>query len=294
MFDLRSLAFFCGKKIINPIMALCIICGLTLAAGCATLDGPPNPDDPLERYNRAMFSFNETMDRTVLKPVAKGYDWIMPSILSKGVTNFFSNLDDIVVFANSLLQLKIEKAVSTSARIVWNTTIGLLGFIDVATHMDLPKYNEDFGQTLAFWGVDSGPYFVMPFLGPSTVRDGLSVPVDWILFDPVFQDKELKVTLSLLVVRYTDKRAGLLKAGDIIDATAPDKYAFLRDAYLQRREYLIHDGNVPESEFEDDDFFNDDDLFNDDLDLENNSTDDTLSDDELFRDEPDLEKDLKK
>ena len=215
-----------------------------------------------------MFSFNETLDKAIVKPVAKGYNWIMPDFLNSGVTNFFSNVDDVVVFFNSLLQLKFQEAVSTSARIVWNTTIGLLGFIDVATRMDLPKYNEDFGQTLAFWGVDSGPYFVLPFLGPSTVRDGLSVPVDWILFDPVFQDKELKVTLSLLVVRYTDKRADLISATDIIDETAPDKYAYIRDAFLQRRLYLIHDGNPPDTGLGEDELFKDEDLFKDDLDLE--------------------------
>jgi phospholipid-binding lipoprotein MlaA len=241
---------------------------LLISSGCATLDGPPNPDDPLERYNRAMFSFNETMDRAIVKPVAKGYNWIMPDFLNTGVTNFFSNLDDIVVFGNSLLQLKIKQAVETSARIVWNTTIGLLGFIDVATYMDLPKRNEDFGQTLAFWGVDSGPFFVLPFLGPSTVRDGLSVPVDWYLFDPVFRDKELEVTLSLLAIRYTDLRADLITATDIIDETAPDKYAYIRDAFLQRREYLIHDGNPPVDDFSEDELFQDENLFEDDLDLE--------------------------
>jgi len=268
MFDLRSFVFICGLKTLNRFTILVLICSLSVAGGCATLDGPPNPDDPLERYNRAMFAFNETMDRAILKPVAKGYNWIMPDILSTGVTNFFSNLDDIVVFANSLLQLKIKQAVATSARVVYNTTFGLLGFIDVASHMDLPKNNEDFGQTLAVWGVDSGPYFVLPFLGPSTVRDGLAVPVDWFLFDPIFQDKELKVTLTALAIRYTDKRAGLIKAGDIIDATAPDKYAFLRDAYLQRRQYLIHDGAPPDDEFSEDELFSDDDLFKDDLELE--------------------------
>jgi phospholipid-binding lipoprotein MlaA len=268
MFDLRSFASICGKIFIKKYAALFILCSLSLTSGCATLDGPPNPDDPLESYNRAMFSFNEAMDKAVLKPVAKGYNWIMPDLLSTGVTNFFSNLDDIVVFANSLLQLKFQKAGETSARLVLNTTFGLFGLLDLGPRMDLPKQNEDFGQTLAFWGVDSGPYFVLPFLGPSTVRDGLSVPIDWILFDPVFQDKELKVTLSLLVVRYTDKRAGLLQATNIIDETAPDKYAFIRDAFLQRRQYLIHEGNPPETGMSEEELFSDDDLFKDDLDLE--------------------------
>lgn len=269
MFDLRSLAWgriaASGLKILYTLL---IACSVLASSGCATLDGPPNPDDPLERYNRAMFAFNETLDRTVVKPVAKGYNWIMPGAFNRGVTNFFSNLNDVVVFGNSLLQLKFAEAIETSARIVWNTTVGLLGFIDVATHMDLPKQNEDFGQTLAFWGVDSGPYFVLPFLGPSTVRDGLSVPVDWLLFDPVFRDKELKVTLSLLAVRYTDLRADLITATDIIDETAPDKYAYIRDAFLQRREYLIHDGNPPEPDFTEDEFFKDENLFEDELDLE--------------------------
>ena len=273
MFDLRSFAWgrvtVSGHKVFNIFPSLLIICSIALASGCATLDGPPNPDDPLESYNRAMFSFNETMDKAILKPVAKGYNWIMPDLLSTAVTNFFNNLDDIVVFANSLLQLKFQKAGETSARLVLNTTFGLFGLLDLGPRMDLPKQNEDFGQTLAFWGVDSGPYFVLPFLGPSTVRDGLSVPVDWILFDPVFQDKELKVTLSLLVVRYTDKRAGLLSATNIIDETAPDKYAFIRDAFMQRRQYLIHDGNPPETGLSEDELFgDDDDLFKDDLDLE--------------------------
>ena len=268
MFDLRSFAFISGHKVFKFFTPLLITCSIALASGCATLDGPPNPDDPLESYNRAMFSFNETMDRAIVKPVAKGYNWIMPDFLNTGVTNFFSNVDDVVVFFNSLLQLKFQEAVSTSARIAWNTTIGLLGFIDVATHIDLPKYNEDFGQTLAFWGVDSGPYFVVPFLGPSTVRDGLSLPVDWFLFDPVFQDRELKVTLSLLVVRYTEKRADLITATDIIDDTAPDKYAYIRDAFLQRREYLIHDGNPPDTGMSEDELFKDENLFEDDLDLE--------------------------
>ncbi len=272
MFDLRTLAFICGKKIIKNSFAVLITFGLLMTSGCATLDGPPNPDDPLERYNRSMFAFNEAMDKAILKPVAKGYNWLLPDFISTGVTNFFSNLDDIVVFANSLLQLKFQKAGETSARLVLNTTFGLLGLLDLGPRMELPKQNEDFGQTLAFWGVDSGPYFVLPFLGPSTVRDGLSVPVDWILFDPVFQDKELKVTLSLLVVRYTDKRAGLLSATNIIDETAPDKYAYIRDAFLQRRQYLIHEGAQPDSEFSEDELFEDEGLFEDDLDLEKDLT----------------------
>lgn len=266
MFNLRSFAFLCGHSTFKNILSRGLICSILLTGGCATLEGPPNPDDPLERYNRAMFSFNETMDEYVAAPVARGYNYVMPNALNTGVTNFFGNLDDIVVFANSLLQLKFEKATITLARVITNTTIGILGLFDVATHLDAPKHNEDFGQTLAFWGVDSGPYFVLPFLGPSTVRDGLSVPIDWFLFDPIFKDTQLIVSLGLLALRYTDKRAALLTASEIIDTAAPDKYAFIRDAYLQHRNNLEYDGNPPQ-EFSDEELFGDD-LFNDDLNLE--------------------------
>ncbi len=265
---MRSFAFICGLQTFKLAPTLLLACCVLISSGCATLDGPPNPDDPLERYNRAIFAFNETMDRAIVKPVAKGYNWIMPDFLNTGVTNFFSNLNDIVVFANSLLQLKFQKAGETSARLVLNTTFGLLGLLDLGPRMDLPKQNEDFGQTLAFWGVDSGPFFMLPFLGPSTVRDGLAVPVDWILFDPVFQDRELNVTLTLLAVRYTDLRADLITATDIIDETAPDKYAYIRDAFLQRRQYLIHDGAPPDDVFDEDELFKDENLFEDDLNLE--------------------------
>jgi phospholipid-binding lipoprotein MlaA len=245
-----------------------------LTASCATLDGPPNPDDPYEGFNRTMFEFNETVDKYAFKPAAKAYNFVMPDFLSTGVSNFFSNIDDIVVFANQLLQGKVGDALATSARFIFNSTFGLLGFIDVATHMDLPKQNEDFGQTLAVWGVDSGPYLVLPFIGPRTVRDTAGLGVDWTYFDPIFRRQTLKQSLVTLTIKYIDIRAGLLTASNILDETIPDKYAFTRDAWLQRREMLIYDGNPPaaaddfsEDElFKDDNLFKDENLFNDDLD----------------------------
>ena len=233
------------------------------SSGCATIEGPPNPDDPFETFNRSMFEFNETVDKYAFKPVAKGYNFIMPSFASKGVSNFFNNVDDIVVFFNQILQFKFAEAAATSARFVFNTTFGLLGLIDVARDMDLPKYNEDFGQTLAVWGVDSGPYLVLPFIGPQTLRDTAGLAVDWTYFDPIFKRQTLKQSLVTLTIKYIDIRAGLLKATKIMDDTVPDKYAFMRDAWLSRREYLIYDGNPPE-EFDEDELFNDDDLFKDD------------------------------
>ncbi len=234
-----------------------------LSAGCATLDGPPNPDDPYESFNRSMFAFNEGVDKYAFKPVAKGYNFVMPSAANKAVTNFFSNVDDIVVFFNQLLQFKLAEAAATSARFVFNSTFGLLGLIDVASDMNLPKQNEDFGQTLAVWGIDSGPYLVLPIIGPMTVRDTAGLAVDWTYFDPIFKRQTLNQSLVTLTIKYVDLRAGLVKASNILDDTVPDKYSFIRDAWMLRREFLIYDGNPPE-DFSDEELFGDDDLFSDD------------------------------
>ena len=236
---------------------------ILFSSGCATIEGPANPDDPFESFNRSMFAFNEGVDKYAFKPAAKGYNFIMPDIASKGVSNFFSNVDDIVVFFNQLLQFKIAAAVATSARIVFNTTFGLLGLIDVASEMDLYKHNEDFGQTLAVWGVPSGPYLVLPFIGPMTVRDTAGLAVDWTYFDPIFRRQTLNASIVTLTVKYIDIRAGLLKASNILDDTVPDKYSFVRDAWTLRREFLIYDGQPPE-DFSEEELFNDENLFQDD------------------------------
>jgi len=255
-----------------------------LSSGCTTLDGPPNPDDPFESYNRSIFAFNETVDKYAFKPAAEGYDFIMPSFASKGVSNFFSNVDDIVVFVNQLLQFKLAEAAATSARFVFNTTFGLLGLIDVASDMDLPKQNEDFGQTLATWGVGSGPYIVMPLIGPLTIRDTAGLAVDWTYFDPIFNRQTLRQSLVTLTIKYIDIRAGLLKASNILDETAPDKYAFMRDAYLSRREFLIYDGNPPD-DFSEDELFDDEGLFEDDLKSDNLKREEILNE-EALHEEP--------
>jgi phospholipid-binding lipoprotein MlaA len=239
-----------------------LIISFLFSSGCTTLDGPPNPDDPYESFNRSMFSFNEGADKYAFKPVAQGYDYIMPNFASKGVSNFFNNIDDIVVFFNQVLQFKLTEAVATSARFVFNTTFGVFGLIDFATDMDLPKQNEDFGQTLAVWGVGSGPYLVLPLIGPATVRDTAGLAVDWTYFDPIFKRQTLQQSLVTLTIKYIDVRAGLLKATNIIDETALDKYAFVRDAWQLRREFLIYDGNPPD-EFDEDELFDDEDLFKD-------------------------------
>ncbi|GMR00956.1 MAG: hypothetical protein BMS9Abin19_0300 [Gammaproteobacteria bacterium] len=247
----------------NKFLRYCILfIAILFSGGCATIEGPPNPDDPFESFNRSMFAFNEGVDKYAFKPVAKGYNFIMPSFASKGVSNFFSNIDDIVVLFNQLLQFKFAAAAATSARFVFNTTFGLLGFFDVATSMDLHKHNEDFGQTLAVWGVPSGPYLVLPILGPLTIRDSAGLAVDWTFFDPIFSQQTLNQSLVTLTIKYIDIRAGLIKASNILDETVPDKYAFVRDAWKLRREFLIYDGQPPE-EFSEDELFNDEGLFDD-------------------------------
>ncbi|MDH5711332.1 MAG: VacJ family lipoprotein [Gammaproteobacteria bacterium] len=235
---------------------------LSLVSGCTTLEGPKNPDDPFESFNRSMYSFNETLDKYVMKPIAKGYQTVTPDAVDTGITNFFNNLGDVLTLINDLLQLKIERALETSARIVFNTTFGLFGIMDVATDFGIERHDEDFGQTLGYWGVDSGPYLVLPFFGPSSVRDGLGFAADVTELDLVYDDMSNKHQYELLALKYIDKRADLLKAKDIVDDTAPDPYAFIRDGWKQRRKNEIYDGNPPEENI--DDLFEND-LFTDDI-----------------------------
>ncbi len=221
-----------------------------LTGGCATLDAPPDPEDPLERYNRSILIFNDAVDKNVLKPVAEVYYGYVPGIISTGVTNFFSNIGDVIVVANDLLQLKFSQAAFDLSRIFFNTTVGLLGFIDVATHLDLRKNNEDFGQTLGYWGVPRGPYFMLPFFGPSTVRDTAGFVTDSVYIDPVYGELDTAPATTAAVVKAIDTRASLLFASKLMDEIALDRYVYLRDAYLQRRHHLVYDGDPPEEDFD--------------------------------------------
>jgi len=280
-------AYLVNKINNNKIIKYCLLLiTLFLSSGCTTLDGPANPDDPYESYNRSMFTFNETIDKYAMKPVAQGYDFVMPDMASKGVSNFFNNIDDIVVFFNQLLQFKLRDAAATSARFVFNTTFGLLGLIDVASDMDLPKANEDFGQTLAHWGVGSGPYLVLPFFGPSNIRDTVGLVGDWVYYDPIADQQTENQNIALVTLKYVDIRAGLLKAGNILDDTVADKYSYIRDAWKQRRQFLIYDGHPPEEFsdeqlFGDDNLFKEDDLFKDENLLDENKTEPLPGDDAI-------------
>ena len=204
-------------------------------------------DDPLEPMNRAIFEFNEIVDDNVLKPIAKGYKYVTPDPVEVGISNFFSNLGEIGTITNDLLQLKFAQAGRDTMRFFLNSTLGIFGIFDVATPLGLSKNKEDFGQTLGFWGVPDGPYLVLPFLGPSSFRDGPSMIVDYEL-SPVeeLHHEERQVLQTLDIV---DTRARLLRATKILDTAAKDKYIFIRESYLQKRESQVNDGNVKE-EFE--------------------------------------------
>lgn len=216
---------------------------LIALGGCATTGGSPN--DPLERYNRAMFGFNDGLDKAIIKPVATGYKTVMPEIARTGVTNFFANLGDIWIGVNNILQGKVSAGVSDFGRFAINTTAGILGLVDVASNVGLEKHNEDFGQTLGRWGVGSGAYVVLPILGSSNVRDGISLlAVDW-HGDPLWHVNNIPTRNTLVGVRAIDNRANLLDASHLVEEAALDRYAYVRDAYLQRRRSLIYDGAPP-------------------------------------------------
>lgn len=228
---------------------------LALLAGCASTEEIMRTNaDPLEGYNRTMFAFNDTIDRAVLKPVAQGYDAVVPEPVNVSISNFFNNLDDVIVIVNDILQLKADHAIRNTSRLVFNTTFGVLGFFDVAgTYMDLPKHNEDFGQTLGYWGIGEGYYLVLPLLGPSTTRDVWGVPADAYV-NPVTYVNPARDRLLLNALNIVDVRAGLLRTERAFDASAQiDPYAFQREAYLQRRRSLVYDGNPPRPDFDFDD-----------------------------------------
>lgn len=229
---------------------------LLLMTGCASVNSPDARVDPLEPFNREVYAFNADFDAKIAKPTAKAYQRNVPHPVRRTVANFFSNLDDVVVLINDLLQFKGEQAVSDTLRLSMNTVFGLFGLLDIATPAGLPKHNEDFGQTLGYWGLTPGPYVVLPFLGPSDVRDTAGLGVDMTYFNPINEVDRSRVRLGMYLTRAVSTRAQLLKATNVLEQAALDPYVFTRDAYLQRRRNLVYDGNPPPQKFDDD--FNDD------------------------------------
>lgn len=218
-------------------------------AGCATTS---NPKDPFESYNRAMFAFNEKFDKAALKPAAEVYSNVFPSFVRTGIGNFFGNLGDVWTTVNNFLQGKPADGASDVMRVGVNTVFGLGGVLDIATEAGIPKHKEDFGQTLGKWGVKPGPYIVLPVLGSSTLRDTAVLPLD-LYGDPWLHKNPVRWRNTGTVVRLVDQRAVLLDVSNLVEEAALDKYEFVRDAYLQRRESKVHDGEVsPRSSYEDD------------------------------------------
>ena len=218
-----------------------LLTGLLLG-GCAS---GGNPRDPIEPINRAVYGFNDGFDRAIAKPIAEGYKSVVPEIARTGVTNFFSNLEDVWILVNNLFQGKVESALDDMARVLVNSTVGLFGIVDIASDLGIAKHNEDFGQTLGRWGVGSGPYLVLPFLGSSTLRDALGMGLMDMQGDIVRQLKHVPTRNTLLATRIINTRANFLDVSRIVEEAALDKYIYVRDAHLQRRRSLIYDGSPP-------------------------------------------------
>ncbi|WP_168795395.1 MlaA family lipoprotein [Paraburkholderia aromaticivorans] len=210
-----------------------------LLAGCSTVQ-TPTQGDPLEGLNRTIFTVNDKLDQYALKPVAKGYVFITPQPVRDSVTNFFSNIGDVYIAANNLLQLKITDGVEDIMRIVINTVFGVGGLFDVATLAKLPKHDNDLGLTLGHYGVPAGPYLVLPLFGPSTVRDAVGSIGNYYV-NPLSYIHPDGLSWALYGLNVVNTRANLLNAGDVLEGAALDKYSFVRSAYLQRRQYLLSD-----------------------------------------------------
>ncbi len=220
------------KYLMRSLMALATVAALT---GCATT----NPDDPFEGYNRAMFAFNDKLDQAVLKPTAIAYQEAAPDVMQIAIGNFFENLSDVWTGANNLLQGKVEDGLNDWMRFSVNSVFGIAGLIDIASPAGIPKHKQDFGTTLGVWGIPSGPFVMLPLMGPSTVRDTAALPVDlqgdpWSYVDPA------RARYAGSALRLVDKRAAALDAFNLIEEAALDRYEFIRDAFMQRRENKVN------------------------------------------------------
>lgn len=229
-------------NLIKTLAASVVIAGLL--GGCATQSNK----DPLEGLNRGIYKFNDTVDKAALKPVAGAYKAVVPTPIRSGVNNFFSNLGDVVTVINDLLQGKLSKAMDDAGRVAINSTFGIAGLVDWASMDGIEKRHEDFGQTLAYWGWKDSSYLVLPFLGPSTLRDTGGLIVDSAFFDPIGYVDEPTARNRALLLKFIDKRSTYLPGSDLLDEAALDPYVFMRDAYMQRRENQIQDGNVQQQD----------------------------------------------
>lgn len=221
-----------------------------LLCACAASDSRVEYD-PWEPVNRGVYKVNDTADKVILKPIAKAYKFIVPSVMRRGVSNFYFNLRTPSSSINNFLQGKPKRGLDDIARFLVNSTIGIGGLIDIASARGMEQYNEDFGQTFAVWGVPDGPYVVLPFVGPRTLRDAVATPFDFAA-DPLIYYENSSVRDKLYILRAINLRTRLLKAEELI-GDSKDPYITLRESYLQNRNYVIHDGDPPV----DDDFYDD-------------------------------------
>ncbi len=244
-----------AKQRLKSITALMLTLSL---AGCATTTSKDHRD-PLEGWNRSVQSFNDKFDQYAMKPVAQGYNWIMPEFADQGVSNFFSNLNDISVTVNDLLQFKLSQSGLDASRFLVNTVAGVGGLVDVASMVNLSKHYEDFDQTMGVWGVPAGPYLVLPLLGPSSPRgvgglvgDAAMNPATYVgfgAFPGMSNGVEAAISSGMYVLNAIDKRSDNLATEKVIsEAATEDRYEFIKNAYFQRRDYLVNDGNVPDTD----------------------------------------------
>jgi phospholipid-binding lipoprotein MlaA len=222
-------------------VGLILALGTGLACGNAVAD---DERDPFEGFNRAVFAFNDGLDKVLIKPVARGYEAVLPGLVRNGVSNVYGNIADLMISVNSLLQGKPADAVGDAARFAFNSSFGIFGVFDVATEMGIEKHEEDFGQTFGRWGAGTGPYLVLPVYGPRNVRDAIGMVLDSAT-DPVGGINHVPTRNSMTAIRLINERANLLPADKIIEEAALDKYSYIRDAYLQRRRSLVYDGRPP-------------------------------------------------
>jgi len=226
--------------------AVVILVGVMTLSGCASFRTAA-PGDPIEPINRGIYSFNNTFDHYLFKPIAKGYEAIVPTLVKTGVSNVFQNMSDAQSLVSDALQLKGAKFGDDLGRVMLNTTFGIGGIFDLATPLGVERGNEDIGQTLGYWGIGAGPYLVIPFLGPSSLRDAVGRFGDSKV-NPLSYVSSVPVRNSLTGLGVVDARVGLFPAEDLLNQASLDKYTFLRSAYLQRRQSLVLDGKRPKEE----------------------------------------------
>ena len=228
-------------------LAVCVLAGLQ---ACAAVPASQAPDsrDPLESMNRAVFSFNDALDSAIVKPVATVYQAVTPRLVRKGVTNFFNNLQDMWSVVNTAIQGRGQDFSDSVGRVMINSTLGLLGFVDVASDLNIDRHTADFGLTLGRWGVPPGPYVVLPVLGPYTLREVAALPLDYSADLSYQLGGTIDAQNATTVLKFVDKRANLLGASDVLEGAALDKYSFVRDGYFQRQRNQQYDGNPPDED----------------------------------------------